>query len=57
MKSDQCAKISCIQRKFKYSERKMVDVLDKRSRNGKDNEDLFYEKMTIQKDGSRSWSF
>ena len=57
MKSATCSKLSGIQRSIKYAERKMVEVLDRRKKNGKDNEDSFNNHMKVNADGDRVWSF
>ena len=57
MKANTCSKYSKVVRSMQYMERKLNEVLDKRSKDGRDNEDNCYQNMTVNSEGERCWSF
>ncbi len=57
MKASTCAKNSRAVKSMKYLENKMVEVLDRRKKTGKDNEDSHRKNMQFTSQGARVWNF
>jgi len=57
MKAERHSKASNLVRRIKNTEDRMIQILDRRRKTGKDNEDECAKRMTVSEDGSRCWSY
>jgi len=55
--ANKCARLSCVQKSKEHNERRLVEALDRRSKNGKADEDAVFDHMQVNENGDRVWNF